>query len=231
MQHFIYLGLILFTISYPLYKSFEDKVHFVSKWKYLFPGIITSGIFFIIWDILFVKMGMWQFNHDYILGIFIGNLPLEEWLFFLVTPFSCLFIYEVMNYFVKRDVLASSVKYINLALIVILALLAIFNTERTYTVVVCSFLAIFLAFHQFVIRSTYLGRFYIAWAVCIIPFLLVNGVLTAMPVVTYSNPNILPFRIYTIPLEDMFYGMLNILQVLTIYEWLRSRDVPSKQTI
>jgi lycopene cyclase domain-containing protein len=223
MEHFTYLALILFTLSYPLYKSFEEKIRFYKNWRFLFPGILISATFFICWDILFTHLNIWQFNHDFILGIFIVNLPLEEWLFFIVVPFSCIFIYEVMNYFVKNDVLASSVKYINSVMILGLSALAIIYHERLYTLVVCSLLALFLLIHQFVIRSNYLGRFYIAWSVCILPFLIVNGVLTAMPVVTYSNPEILNFRIFTIPIEDLFYGMLNILQVVTIYEWLKQR--------
>src|ERR1700741_1031957 len=100
MQHYTYLALILFTLSYPLFKSFEDKIRFASKWKFLFPGILASAAFFITWDILFTKYGIWSFNPDYVLGLFILRLPIEEWLFFIVVPFSCIFIYEVMNYFV-----------------------------------------------------------------------------------------------------------------------------------
>jgi lycopene cyclase domain-containing protein len=225
MEQYVYLALLIFTLSYPLYKSFEDKIRFHRNWRFLFPGILASAVFFISWDILFTSMGIWEFNPRYILGIFIANLPLEEWLFFLVVPFSCIFIYEVMNYFVKRDVLQPYLLTINILLVGILLVLAAVFHDRLYTVIVCTLLAAFILIHQFIIRSSYLGRFYIAWLVCIIPFLLVNGVLTAMPVVIYDNLEICNFRIYTIPVEDLFYGMLNILQVLTVYEWLRSRHL------
>jgi lycopene cyclase domain-containing protein len=223
MQHFLYLSLILFTLSYPLYKSFEDKVHFAGKWKFLFPGILCSAIFFIIWDILFTRGGVWSFNPAYTLGIYILDLPLEEWLFFIVVPFSCMFIYEVMNYFVKRDIWGKISRHISNVLILTLSLLAALYHDRTYTVTVFSILAFFIFLLQHIFRVSYLGRFYLAWCVCIVPFLLVNGILTATPVVIYSNPETIGFRIYTIPVEDVFYGMLNILQVLAVYEWLKRK--------
>lgn len=229
-MHYTYFCLLLFTLSYPLFKSFEDKIQYHKNWKFLFPGILLSAAFFISWDILFTHLGVWHFNPDYIVGIFILNLPVEEWLFFLIVPFSCIFIYEVMNYFVKKDVWGSAARYINIVFIVLLSALAIIFHDRLYTVTVCSFLSIFLILHQYVFRSTYMGRFYVAYAVCIIPFLLVNGVLTALPVVSYSNPEILGLRIYSIPLEDLFYGMLNILQVLTVYEWLKKKSSSAKAT-
>lgn len=222
-MHYIYLCLLLFSLSYPLFKSFEDKIQFHKNWKFLFPGILASAAFFIIWDVVFTHLGVWKFNPDYVLGIFIINLPIEEWLFFLIIPFSCMFIYEVMNYFVKKDVWGPAARYINNTLILLLSALAIIYHDRLYTVTVCSLLSIFLILHQHIFRSTYMGRFYVAFAVCIVPFLLVNGVLTAMPVVIYNNPETLGLRIYTIPVEDLFYGMLNILQVLTVYEWLKNK--------
>jgi len=220
-MHYTYLILILFSISYPLVKSFENKIYYFSKWKYLFPGIIISALFFIIWDIWFTSIGIWRFNPDYILGISIINLPIEEWIFFIAIPFSCVFIYEVTNYFIKKDVLKTYSKFITLILILFSLYISIFYYQKLYTFITFLSFALFLMFHLFVIKSSYLGRFYIAWAFCLIPFLLVNGLLTALPILIYNDSENLGIRIYTIPIEDVFYGMLNILQVLTIYEWLK----------
>jgi lycopene cyclase domain-containing protein len=222
-MHFIYIGLILFTISYPLFKSFEEKIQYSYKWKFLFPGLLLSGAFFIIWDIWFTSIEIWKFNPDYVLGLFIGGLPIEEWLFFIVVPFSCVFIYEVMNYFVKRDLLANYSKTITIILILISIIIAVLYRHQLYTVVTFSLLAIFLLFHLIILKSSYLGRFYLAWLVCLVPFFLVNGVLTAMPVLIYNDAENMGIRLSTIPLEDAFYGMLNVLQVVTVYEWLKNK--------
>jgi lycopene cyclase domain-containing protein len=225
---YTYLLLILFTISYPLFKSFENKIAFHTKWKYLFPAIIPSAIFFIVWDIWFTGIGVWQFNPKYILGISILNLPIEEWMFFIAIPFSCVFIYEVINYFVKKDVLKNYSKYITIALIAFSIALSIYYHQRLYTLITFSSLAMFLLIHLLLFKSNYLGRFYIAWAICLVPFAIVNGFLTALPVLIYNDTENLGVRIYTIPFEDIFYGMLNVLQVITVYEWLKQRKIKLK---
>jgi len=224
MKHYTYILLLLFSLSYPLYKSFEDKIRYSGKWKFLFPGIVLSAIFFILWDIWFTHIGIWEFNAEFVLGLFILGLPIEEWLFFLVIPFSCVFIYEVMNYFVKKDVLADQVKTITLVLATILTVLSVIYSDKLYTFITTSLLAAFLLLHVLVIKSNYLGRFYIAWIVCLLPFFVVNGVLTAMPVLIYNNTENIGIRIGTIPVEDMFYGMLNVLQVITVYEFLKRKS-------
>ena len=65
--------------------------------------------------------------------------------------------------------------------------------------------------------------FGIAYLVILIPFLIVNGFLTSIPVVLYNDAENLGIRIYTIPFEDVFYGMLLVLMNITIYEKLLKR--------
>jgi lycopene cyclase domain-containing protein len=63
--------------------------------------------------------------------------------------------------------------------------------------------------------------FLISYCIMLLPFLIVNGFLTAIPVVLYNDAENLGLRIYTIPFEDTFYGMLLILMTIVIYEKLR----------
>ena len=222
-MHLTYVFTLAFTLSYPLYKSFESRVQFHKQWRFLLPAIFISAIIFIAWDIWFTEISIWSFNRDYLLGWFIAGLPIEEWLFFFITPFSCVFIYEVLNYFVKKDIIAPYAKGISITLISTLLISGFMNTSRTYTSIVFITLALVLLLLQFILKSAYLPRFYLPWAVCMIPFLLVNGVLTAMPVIRYNELHILNLRIFTIPIEDVFYGMLNVLMVIAIYEYLKTR--------
>lgn len=223
-MHFTYVFILAFTLSYPLYKSFESRVQFYKKWRFLFPALFISAIVFIAWDIWFADKSVWSFNRDYVLGVFIAGLPIEEWLFFFITPFSCVFIYEVLNYFVKKDIIAPYAKGISITLISALLILGIMNTSRMYTSITFITLALVLFVLQFILKSSYLPRFYLTWAVCMIPFLIVNGMLTAFPVIRYNELHILNVRIFTIPIEDVFYGMLNTLLVIAIYEYLKTKN-------
>ena len=93
----IYLYLDLLVIAFPLLLSFDKKVAYFKTWKYLFPAILIIGAFFVLWDMQFTRMNIWSFNQKYLLGIYMYNLPIEEVLFFIVVPFSCVFIYEVLK--------------------------------------------------------------------------------------------------------------------------------------
>ena len=103
MEKYLYLGVLLFAISYPLAQSFEHRIRYASQWKYLFPGLVLTAALFIVWDIWFTNLGVWEFNTRYVLGVFYLDLPIEEWLFFLIVPFSSIFIYEVLIYFFPKD--------------------------------------------------------------------------------------------------------------------------------
>lgn len=78
-------------------------------------------------------------------------------------------------------------------------------------------------------KSQWLGRFYGVYLVLLIPFMIVNGVLTGSglqePVVIYNDAQNLGSRILTIPVEDVFYGMLLILLNVLLFEKFKSKNV------
>lgn len=236
MEKFLYLGLMLFTISGPLAFSFESRLHFVSQWKYLFPALGFMIAFFIPWDVVFTHSGVWGFNDRYILGIFIFGLPVEEWMFFVFAPFSCVFIYEVLNYYQRGLKHPNRGWRIARVVSIALVVLALFNTHRAYTFVTFVSCAAFLAYAGWVAKPHWLGRFFIAYLIVKLPFFLVNGVLTGMatpePVVWYNNVENLAFRLITVPVEDTVYNLLMLLSVVWAMEHLRknSNEITWKRT-
>ncbi len=224
-----YLLIMLFTLSYPLYKSFEDKINYYSKWKMVIKATLPVAFLFILWDNWFTAIGVWSFNRNFIINIFIYHLPIEEYLFFLFVPFSCLFIYEVTNYFFKNDPLKKYSNPISWALIIISLLLSILYYDRIYPLVLFSSLVVVVSIHLLLLKSDYLGKFYLSFSICTIPFLLVNGLLTGLPILLYNEKNIMGIRIYTIPLEDLFYGMLYLLLITSFYEFLKRKKKGSNQ--
>lgn len=216
----VYLLLNLFTISYPLYKSFDKRVNYVKKWKFIGIAMLIVGTFFLVWDHIFTIQGVWSFNESYILGIYFFSLPLEEWLFFLTVPFACVFIHEVLKYFVPHVPFQSAAKPLTFGLIIFFLVVAFSNTDRQYTFINFLVAAITLGAHWVIFGTKYLTRFYLSYLVHLIPFLLVNGVLTALPVVEYNNLENLSIRLFTIPIEDTVYSMTLLFMNLSIYEYL-----------
>ncbi len=222
-KNFTYLLLMLGSWAIPLIYSFEKQVQSYTKLKYLFPAILFSGTIFIIWDLRFEELGIWKFNPDYITGIYIMNLPIEEWLFFLVIPYCSVFIYEVLHVKLPAFEKPNFFVAISLLLLIAFALLAWFARQKLYTFFNFFLLTIYFGYTIFRNRfKTYLTKFYLTWLISLIPFLLVNGILTALPVVEYNNLHILGIRIFTIPFEDFFYFFLLLIMNLTIYEYLKN---------
>lgn len=222
-KSYTYLLINIATIAYPLAQSFEYRLVYFKKWKYLFPAMFITGSFFIIWDIIKTYYSVWEFNDEYLLGINIINLPIEEWLFFITVPFACVFIYEVMNYYIKKDIFGSIAHQISLYLGILLILLGIINYDKAYTFVVFIMQGTFLLLHAIVFKKLWFGRFILAYLVSLIPFLIVNGFLTALPVVIYNDSQNLGIRLFTIPIEDTIYSMMLILMNITLYEYFRER--------
>lgn len=220
---YTYLLINIFTILFPLVRSFEKKVNFYSKWKYVFLAIAITTIFFVVWDHLFTVWGVWSFNEKYVTGLFLFSLPMEEWFFFITVPFACLFIYEVLQYFFPSDPLKRFSGIITVVYLLVLITVAVFNTDKIYTAVSFSFAAVFLGAHWLVYKSRYLGMFYFTYLVHLIPFTIVNGILTYLPIVQYNNSENLSIRIFSIPIEDSIYSFLLLLMNITVYEFFKKK--------
>ena len=220
---YIYLYLNLFTLFFPFILSFDKRVHFYTNWKFLFPAMAVNALVFISWDSLFTRLGIWGFNPAYLVGLDLFGLPLEEVLFFVTVPYACVFIYEVLRAYTRRDWLRPYATGLALALIGLLVALGFIFLPRLYTSVTCLFLSLVLAGHLWLFRDKVLGWFYLAYLVHLLPFLLVNGVLTALPIVWYNNAYNLGIRLYTIPVEDTAYSMAMLLLTISVYEFLKQK--------
>jgi lycopene cyclase domain-containing protein len=226
MEKYLYLFVNILTISFPLIRSFESKIQFAKKWYALMPAILLTAAFFIVWDHWFTLMGVWEFNPKYILGIYFFDLPIEEWMFFFTVPFACVFIYEVLHYFVPKDLLGGISTPITFILIPLFLGIGFLNLDKWYTSVTFILAAAALFLHFLMFRNKFMGRFYLTYLVHLIPFLVMNGILTGAfteePVVIYNNFENLAIRIYTIPVEDSVYSLILLLMNISIYEWIRS---------
>jgi len=212
----------------PLLLTFAPKVYYYRKMKSLATTILVISSLFIIWDLLATARGDWAFNKKYIVGVGIFGLPLEEILFFLTVPYSCIFIYETFRtYFQERSVFYSRHLYSIIA-ICCFAIAVIF-ISKTYTATVFIMTSILLASARFCFKSIFSSSIYWLYIlVCTFLFAIFNHVLTSLPVVTYSPQAITGLRIGTIPIEDFFYNYSLLSFYLIVYlfaeqKWGRKR--------
>jgi len=82
-------------------------ITFIIKWKFKIKlhnsnkQAILMTLFFLIIGVLAdsfaVWRGYWIFYEPYVLGIYIGVLPIEEYLLFLVAPFFGITMYKLFQ--------------------------------------------------------------------------------------------------------------------------------------
>lgn len=220
--HYTYLLLDFFSVIFPLLLSFDKKVAFYKHWKYLLPAILVNAVLFVLWDMYFTKHGVWSFNPDYICGIHLFNLPIEEVLFFIVVPYSCAFIYECLNAYVVREIVTRP-KLINMIVLVLSLASCVLFYDRIYTIVnagIC-FVVVFIA--AFVYKLHQMGRFYFAFFVALIPFLIFDGLITGLPIVWYNDDENMAIRFFSIPIEDFFYCLSLLLNTVLIMDYFKTR--------
>jgi lycopene cyclase domain-containing protein len=218
-----YLTINILIVIIPLLFSFDKKVAFHKIWRYFIPAMIISGGLFIVWDIFFTRWGVWGFNDAHLVGLKIINLPLEEWLFFVTVPYAVVFTYRVLNVWAPMNEHPEMQRTISYALIIMFGTATFLYYDKLYSVVTFSLAALFVLVTEWFTRASYLLHFYRTYLVALLPFLIVNGILTGFgleePVVWYNDSMNSAIRIITIPIEDIAYGFVLIGLNIALMEW------------
>lgn len=223
-MRYTYLLINFFTIIFPLLRSFEPRMHFWKKWKYLFPAMVFTAIFFLVWDYIKTSYAVWSFNDKYITGIKLGVLPIEEILFFITVPYACTFIYDAVGLFLGKRISEGKEKYIVIPLSIIAIVCSLFFLHRVYTFSVLFIGGIFFPVAMYLFTGNQANKFFITYIISLVPMFIVNGILTALPVVIYDDSENLGIRIGTIPVEDFLYSAILLVMNISLYEWIKRKS-------
>jgi len=225
MNQYLYLIIDLACLSIPFLASFYPRHSFFKEWKYFIPANFIVGLIFIIWDAQFTKIGIWGFNENYLTGLYIGNLPLEEVLFFFAIPYACVFTWFAIKYLIKKNPLEKISSYIDLILGITLLFVALFNLEKAYTSITFGLTGVFLLFNYF--KGKRQADIYLSYLLILPFFLISNGILTGSgindEIVWYNMQENLGIRILTIPIEDSIYGFLLFALNIHLYKFLKGK--------
>lgn len=223
-QKYLYLGIDLLVFTVPFLFSFHPKANFSRKWKYILPAIAGTAVVFVAWNLLFTSLGIRGFNSRYTTGETALGLPVEDILFFISIPYAILFMYFALNHLMEKDHLFPHQELISSVVIVLLLIFGGFYMHHLYTGSVFLVTGLFLTFVWLKLRMRFMGRVYFLFAVLLIPFSIINGILTGLfteePIIWYNNNEYIGIRLGTIPLEDLVYAFLVLLVSVTILEKL-----------
>ncbi|MCS6934135.1 MAG: lycopene cyclase domain-containing protein [Chitinophagales bacterium] len=225
----VYLFINVFTIAIPLLRSFEPRIYFVSKWKFYLPANFITAMFFLVWDYFKTRYGVWGFNDRYILGVKLFGLPLEEILFFVTVPYACTFIYETVCLFLRGTYIKLSPAKILRSIGFAALLLSPVAFTKAYTFSVLFFGGITFTVFSYLLSNVILEKFIIMYLISVVPMLLVNGLLTGLPVVMYNDAHNLGIRILTMPVEDFAYSAILLLMNVGLYEHFKLRSARCAQ--
>jgi lycopene cyclase domain-containing protein len=228
-----YLLLDILIIAFPLLFSFKWVFPYYKNIRPLAASILIVGSIYIFWDILVTWRGDWWFNHEYLvdLGFTIGGIPFEEALFFVVVPYSCIFIYENLNFFLTdREIPFNKFVYYLAAGIFLIVGLFFHHQEYTILALLSASVFLFIAVSWFkdILKSR---NFWLYIVISFFAFLIFNYFLTSIPIVLYhpdaiwggSVDQIWYGRVITIPFEDFFYNFSMLSFYLLVYHYFKNR--------
>ena len=119
------------------------------------------------------------------------------------------------------------ISLINFLVLLILVFVVITNYDKTYPFTTAVFAIAFLGIHSFFITKEKLAYFYLAFTISIIPFLLVNGILTGSgieeQIVCYNDNENMGIRLGTILLDDFIYCYLLLFMNVSFYEFFKRK--------
>ncbi len=103
MDRFQYLLLMgaCVVVTLPLEVGFRARVW--RRPRRLFYALVPTVLVFVVWDVVAIARGHWEFSDRYTTGWQLpGDLPVEELVFFLVVPICGLLTLETVRRILER---------------------------------------------------------------------------------------------------------------------------------
>lgn len=203
---FAYWGLLGLTAVVPLALSFARwQLRWGKReWLRLLRVFMLVSVPFVLLDALSHARGWWAYNPHFITGVRLAGLPLEEIMFFFVIPFACLYLYSAAVRVAKDSPIGRLWLWRMVLGIFVAASILLAATQPKERTIVDAAVFIAVAVAAMVRPPTRLGALWLTVVVGL--FLVVNTVLTALPIVTYDTAFGSAYRLGTIPFEDVLYN-------------------------
>lgn len=230
-----YLIFNIIVLSGPLFFGSLKKFYFLNKFRKAIISISISAIPFLIWDFA-VAERHWFFADQYTLGFRIFGLPIEEILFFFTVPYACLFTWQMVkkylntngsnnstnednnNIFLQHEKKSIILFFFTLTILIIAAVAALF-AGKEYTAIALIYFSLSILFDRYwgskIIFTKSFGIYFLFVSIFTLIF---NGYLTWRPIVTYDEMYQMGFRVFTIPIEDFFFGFALMILSTSLFE-------------
>lgn len=95
MPEYFLILLFIAIATFFLQRYFKVKIFKSYKHLIIFYGV--NLFLATIWDQFAISRGHWMFNPKYLLGINLGSMPLEEFLFVIVLGYFALTFFKILE--------------------------------------------------------------------------------------------------------------------------------------
>jgi lycopene cyclase domain-containing protein len=221
-QNYWYVLILLAIAVITMFLFVKKTIVFFTEFKYMLPAIFFSGAIFILFNHRLQETGIISFNPAFLSGKFLFNLPVEEWFFLLIISLFSFSVYILITE------LFPNFERPNLFLVISVVLLLGFGfgtwhfRQKLIPFFIFFLLSIYLGYTIFRNRfKMHLTKFYISYAIAVIPYFLVRGLLFSLPVIFYNKDYTTGIRIFNAPVEEFGYFFLLMLINITIFEYLK----------
>ncbi len=91
-----YLFILIFLLLTGLFIEWKYKIHLYHSRRERFVATLVMFVIGVAWDNFSTWRGHWMFPAEGTIGIKIGFIPIEEYLFILIVPFWVLTVYKLV---------------------------------------------------------------------------------------------------------------------------------------
>jgi len=92
-----YLAILIIVFLVSMSLKLRYRIQLFKSVKEGLLVIISLFVIGTLWDSYAILRGYWSFEEEFFIGIDIGVMPLEEYLFMLIIPFLALVIYGIVT--------------------------------------------------------------------------------------------------------------------------------------
>lgn len=219
-----YLVILLITIAGPVIATILSRRLRLTRleWGKMLLVFVCVSVPFVLLDVLQHARGWWSYNTNLVFDGRLFGLPLEEVAFFFAIPFSSLYLYSHLAKVpsLQKPISLPQRMLASIAMLAVVVLAVVEAKERT--VVDALLCLIVISTTSLLITPYQLKRHDIVWVGAIaLLFLVVNGLLTSLPIVMYDSSFGSSLRLGSIPLADGVYNVSLLLSALFVYRYHR----------
>lgn len=96
-MRYAYLLVMAFCVTGTLPLEVVLRTRVYARWRRLLFTLLPVLVVFVTWDVLAIRAGHWSYDPRQTVGVLLGNVPVEELVFFLVVPICSVLALEAVR--------------------------------------------------------------------------------------------------------------------------------------